>query len=69
MKPELDLLDEVRDVGAVDALDADGPLVGVVHRHAARAVIGIDRDRDVAVDDRTVDTDSLELAAPVDGKK
>lgn len=68
MQAKLNLLDKMSYVRAVDALDADGPLVCVVHRHPARAVIGIDRDRYVAVDNRTIDADSLQLAAPTEGK-
>jgi hypothetical protein len=57
---KLHLLDEMRDVGAVDAFDGDGPLVRMVHRHAARTVVGVDGKRDVAVDYRSVDTDALD---------
>jgi len=69
VEPKLDLLDEVCDVRSVYTLDADGPLVGMVHWHTTRTVIGINRDGDVAVNDRTVYADSLELATPVDSQE
>jgi hypothetical protein len=57
---KLHLLDEMRDIGAVNAFDGNGPLVRMVGGHTARPVVGVDGNRDVAVDYRSVDTDALD---------
>lgn len=62
MQLELDLFDKVRDIAAVDALDRHCPLVGMVDGHPARAVAGVDRVCDVAVDDWARNADALVVA-------
>jgi hypothetical protein len=49
----------MRDVGAVDACNADGPRMCMVYGHAAGAVGRVDGIRDVSVDYGTEDTDAL----------
>jgi hypothetical protein len=57
---KLHLLDEMCDIRAINSLNCDGPLVGMIRWHSAGAVGGIHGQRNVAVHYRSVDTDALD---------